>query len=152
MEAQEGVEKVLITNTTSILDHERAGDLLVIAEADAWFTYYYWMDNKKAPDFARTVDIHRKPGYDPVEMFTDPGKRLIFLRVMGKLLKRKLGFRTMMDIIPLEADLVKGSHGRIPEDILDFPIFISGNPDFVDSENIEATDVYELLYRQITSL
>ncbi len=152
LEAQEGVEKVLITNTTSILDHERAGDLLVIAEADAWFTYYYWMDDKKVPDFARTVDIHRKPGYDPVEMFTDPGKRLIFLRVMGKLLKRKLGFRTMMDIIPLEADLVKGSHGRIPEDILDFPIFISGNPDFVDSENIEATDVYELLYRQITSL
>ncbi len=152
LEAQDGVEKVLITKDTKELNHDRAGDLIVIAEPDAWFTYYYWLDDKKAPDFAQTVDIHRKPGYDPVEMFTDPGKRLIFLRVLGKLLKKKLGFRTLMDIIPLDANLVRGSHGRIPDDPVDFPIFISGSPGLGGQQNIDATDVYELIYRQITSI
>ena len=38
----------------------------------SWFTYYYWLDDAKAPDFARCVDIHRKPGYDPAELFIDP--------------------------------------------------------------------------------
>jgi predicted AlkP superfamily pyrophosphatase or phosphodiesterase len=152
LETQEGVEKVLISKNTKELDHKRAGDLIAVADPDAWFTYYYWFDDRKAPDFARTVDIHNKPGYDPVEMFTDPGKRLMFLRVLGKLFKKKLGFRTLMDIIPLQADLVKGSHGRIPEDISDFPIFISGKPDLIDKENIDSTDVYQLLYRHITSI
>ena len=57
------------------LDHERAGDFVAIAAPDAWFTYYYWLDDRRAPDFARTVDIHRKPGYDPVELFLDPAIR-----------------------------------------------------------------------------
>ncbi len=152
LESQEGVEKVLITKNIKELSHERAGELLVIAEPDAWFTYYYWLDDRRAPDFARTVDIHRKPGYDPVEMFMDPEKRLIFLRVLGKLMKKKIGFRTLMDFIPLDANLVKGSHGRVPEDPNDFPIFISGTPGLVDKKNIEAADVYHLLYRQITSI
>src|SRR5262245_61103666 len=51
------------------IDHPRAGDLIAIAPEDAWFTYYYWLDDERAPDFARTVDIHRKPGYDPAELF-----------------------------------------------------------------------------------
>src|SRR5690606_12768932 len=51
------------------LDHERAGDLVVVARSDSWFTYYFWLDNDRAPDYARVVDIHKKPGYDPVEMF-----------------------------------------------------------------------------------
>ena len=54
------------------IDHARAGDLIAVAEARGWFTYYYWLDDRRAPDFARTVDIHRKPGYDPVELFLDP--------------------------------------------------------------------------------
>ncbi len=54
------------------LDHERSGELVVLAEPDAWFTYYYWLEDAHAPDFARTVEIHRKPGYDPVELFLDP--------------------------------------------------------------------------------
>ena len=151
LEAQQGVEKVFLKKEVSELDHERAGDLIVIADPDAWFTYYYWQDDKKAPDFARTVDIHRKPGYDPVEMFTDPGKRLMILRVLGKLIRKKLGFRTLMNIIPLDPDLVKGSHGRIPNDTEDFPIFISGNPGVADHPNIDATDVYELIYRHVTA-
>ena len=47
------------------LDHERSGDLVAVADKDSWFTYYYWLDDKKAPDFARIIDIHKKPGYDP---------------------------------------------------------------------------------------
>ncbi len=94
---------------------QRAGDLVAIARPGMWFNYYYWLDEQKAPDFARTVDIHRKPGYDPVELFTDPDRRLLPMRVAWKLLKKKLGFRMLMDVIPLRPDLVKGSHGRLNE-------------------------------------
>src|SRR6266404_3331865 len=54
------------------LDHVRSGELIAMADARSWFTYYYWKDDSRAPDFARTVEIHRKPGYDPVELFLDP--------------------------------------------------------------------------------
>ena len=96
------------------LDHERSGELVLIAEPDAWFTYYYWLDDEKAPDYARTVDIHRKPGYDPVELFLDPAIRVPPLALGSRLVRKKLGFRTLMDVIPLDATLVRGSHGRIP--------------------------------------
>ncbi|GAB1855386.1 alkaline phosphatase family protein [Flavobacteriaceae bacterium MHTCC 0001] len=95
------------------INHNRSGDLVIVAHKDYWFTYYYWLDDKKAPDFSRNVDIHKKPGYDPVEMFTDPKKKMILLRILFKLLKKKLGFRTMMNVIPLDASLIKGSHGAI---------------------------------------
>ena len=94
---------------------DRAGDLVAVARPGSWFDYYYWLDDDRAPDFARTVDIHRKPGYDPGEMFTDPKKRLLPARIAWKLLKKKLGFRMLMDVIPLRPDLVKGSHGRMSE-------------------------------------
>ena len=90
-------------------------DLVAVADADCWFNYYYWLDDDMAPDFARTVDIHRKPGYDPVELFLDPDLTLIPLRVGWKLLKKTLGFRMLMDVIPLRPELVKGSHGRLNE-------------------------------------
>ncbi|MCB1171520.1 MAG: hypothetical protein KDK25_14335, partial [Leptospiraceae bacterium] len=93
----------------------RAGDLVAVAEKGAWFHYYYWLDDSRAPDFARTVDIHRKPGYDPVELFVDPELSLVPLRIGWKLLKKALGFRMLMDVIPLRPDLVKGSHGRLHE-------------------------------------
>jgi predicted AlkP superfamily pyrophosphatase or phosphodiesterase len=96
------------------IDHARAGELIALAAPDRWFTYYYWLDDRLAPDFARTVDIHRKPGYDPVELFLDPALRLPRLKIGWKLLKKKLGFRTLMDVIPLDASLVKGSHGLPP--------------------------------------
>ena len=145
-----GVEKVFRKNEIPDLDHQRSGDLVVVADADSWFTYYFWLDDKKAPDFARTVDIHRKPGYDPVEMFTDPSDKFTALKVIGKLLKKKLGFRTLMNVIPLDASLVRGSHGRIPESSDDFPIFISDKPNIHDRQLLEATEVHELLFKQIT--
>ena len=104
------------------LDHERAGDLYVEAAPGAWFTYYYWLADDAAPDFARTVAIHAKPGYDPCELFLDPEVALPKLRIAGKVLRKKLGFRMLMDLIPLDATLVRGSHGLVGGD--DPPVFI----------------------------
>ncbi|MCU0779092.1 MAG: alkaline phosphatase family protein, partial [Akkermansiaceae bacterium] len=91
---------------------ERAGDFIAVAEQDAWFTYYFWEDDALAPDYARTIDIHRKPGYDPCELFIDPALRLPKLQIAGFLLKKKLGLRGLLEVIPLDAALVRGSHGR----------------------------------------
>ena len=78
LESIPGVEKVLDKGEQKNhgIAHVRSGDFVLIAEPDAWFTYYYWLDDAKAPDFARTVDIHRKPGYDPLEMYIDPDKKV----------------------------------------------------------------------------
>ncbi|MCB1852319.1 MAG: alkaline phosphatase family protein [Gammaproteobacteria bacterium] len=109
-----GVAQVLNTRDQSKwrIAHQRSGDLVVVAEPGYWFTYYYWLEEERAPDFARTVDIHRKPGYDPVELFIDPDIRLPKVRLALKLLRKQLGFRTLMDVIPLKPQLVKGTHGR----------------------------------------
>ncbi|MEL7160619.1 MAG: nucleotide pyrophosphatase/phosphodiesterase family protein [Bacteroidota bacterium] len=129
------------------LDHPRAGEFVVVADERSWFTYYYWLDDAKAPDFARTVDIHKKIGYDPVEMFLDPEKPLIIPRIAAKVLGNKLGLRTLMDVIPLDATLVKGSHGRVPESDGHKPVFISGQD---VPERIPATEVYNWLLKAFT--
>ena len=146
LEATDGVETVLDQQGKVAygIDHERSGDLVVIAKPRAWFTYYYWEDDALAPDFARCVDIHRKAGYDPAELFFDPQLKLPKLRVLKALLKKKLGFRSLMDVIPLNADLVRGSHGRIPEDSKDWPVYIS-SATAKSSHSIEAVEVYEKL-------
>jgi hypothetical protein len=86
-----------------------------MAEPDNWYTYYYWEDDRKAPDFARCVDIHRKPGYDPVELFLNPDIPAIKAKMAFTLLKKTLGLRYYMDVIPLKPELVKGSHGTPAE-------------------------------------
>lgn len=105
---------------------ERAGDFIAVADEDAWFTYYFWEDDAKAPDYARTIDIHRKPGYDPCELFIDPAIPFPKLSVAKFLLKKKLGLRGLLEVIPLDAKLVKGSHGRdkVPAD--EQPVLIGG--------------------------
>ena len=110
------------------VEHPRSGDIVLVAKPDAWFTYYYWLDDRAAPDFARTVDIHRKPGYDPCELFVDPRLALPKLRVARRLAQKKLGMRYLMDVIPLDATLVKGSHGRLPDDERDGPVFLCSMP------------------------
>jgi predicted AlkP superfamily pyrophosphatase or phosphodiesterase len=145
-----GVEQVLTgeARRAAGLGHRRAGDIIAVAARGAWFTYYYWNDND-APDFARTVDIHRKPGYDPVELFVDPTKPFMAARIAWKLLKRKLGFRALLDVIPLDAKLVKGSHGRPPATADDGPIFITDSPQFLNSGNVAATEVRDLILSHI---
>lgn len=133
------------------IDHPRAGDLIAVAPEDAWFTYYYWLDDALAPDFARTVDIHRKPGYDPVELFADPALSplRLKLRVAHRLLQKRLGFRMLMDVVPLDASLVRGSHGACPVRRPDWPILICETPDALPSGPIESTEVYWALRRMI---
>jgi predicted AlkP superfamily pyrophosphatase or phosphodiesterase len=129
------------------IDHERSGDLVVVAKPDSWFTYYYWLDDEKAPDYAHLVDIHRKPGYDPVEMFMDPKNPFIKLRAGYKLARKLLGFRYLMDVIPLDATLVKGSHGspNVPKEY--YPICITDSA--LDKTEIEAVDVYDVIWKHL---
>jgi predicted AlkP superfamily pyrophosphatase or phosphodiesterase len=144
LEQTPGVELVLDAagQAQYQLDHPRAGDLVAVADRDSWFTYYYWFDDRRAPDFARIVDIHKKPGYDPVEMLVDPKIPLPALKVGFTLLKKMLGFRYLMDVIPLDATLIGGSHGRIPEDGRDFPLFISPQKNGGLPPEIQAHEVF----------
>jgi predicted AlkP superfamily pyrophosphatase or phosphodiesterase len=151
LEKTAGVETILgqPEKIAAGIDHPRSGDLIAVANENAWFTYYYWLDDARAPDFARTVDIHRKPGYDPVELFLDPKIPAVKLKIAWRLLQKKLGFRMLMDVIPLDATLVKGSHGRRPADKKDWPVFITSLPEILGAKEIESTDVFQILLRQI---
>ena len=150
LENTPGVEKVLDEQGKKDyhIDHARSGDLVVIAAADSWFTYYFWLDDAKAPDYARCVDIHRKPGYDPVELVLDPAIKVPILKIGSKVLKKKLGFRYLMDVIPLDATLVKGAHGRIPESDLDKPLLV-GNPSLISAEKIQPIEVFDLIIKAV---
>jgi predicted AlkP superfamily pyrophosphatase or phosphodiesterase len=130
------------------IDHQRSGDLIAISKPNAWFTYYYWLDDAKAPDFARTVDIHRKPGYDPVELFIDPAIKFPLLKIATKLLKKKLGFRMLMDLIPLDATLVKGSHGHPTQNPAEQPILIAPTA-LMDKSQLASTDIFGLIHRAV---
>ena len=133
------------------LDHPRAGELVVLAQPDSWFAYPYWLDDGVAPDFARTVDIHRKPGYDPCELLFDPGLWWPKGRAIRRLVQKKLGFRTLFDVIPLEPTLVRGSHGVPAVRAEDRPILIGdGSPGACGEEpSIPMTDVHGLLFRTL---
>jgi predicted AlkP superfamily pyrophosphatase or phosphodiesterase len=147
-----GVERVLDADGKRDfgLDHPRSGELVVISAPDRWFSYYYWLDDERAPDFARTVDIHRKPGYDPVELFVDPAIRVPPAAIGWRLLKRKLGARTLLDVISLkDTQLVKGSHGRITDDPNHGPLVISSEPDLLPDGPVPATDFKRLVLAHV---
>jgi predicted AlkP superfamily pyrophosphatase or phosphodiesterase len=148
LEAIPGVESVLdeAGKQTMGIDHERSGDFVVISDQRSWFTYYYWLDDAVAPDFARCVDIHRKVGYDPVELFIDPKLKIPILKIAKFLFKKKLGFRGLLDVIALDASLVKGSHGRIPQSQDEWPVIIS--PDSLDGVS-ESTDLYGVIRKAV---
>ncbi|MGG1948747.1 nucleotide pyrophosphatase/phosphodiesterase family protein [Trinickia sp. NRRL B-1857] len=131
------------------LGHPRAGEFVLLAEPDSWFTYYFWLDDKAAPDYARTVDIHNKPGYDPVELFVDPGIRFPKWKVGATLARKALGMRYTMDVIPLDASLVRGSHGIGAFDAADAPILMSSERNRVKRGNLAATDVCAVLLDHI---
>ena len=146
----DGVERVLDAEgkRAAGLDHPRAGELVLVAAADRWFSYYFWLDDARAPDYARTVDIHRKPGYDPVELFVDPTLWLPQLKVGWTLAKKAAGFRYLMDVIPLDTTLVRGSHGRLTDDPNAGPLFMSSEPDLVPA-SVAATDVKDVVLAHV---
>lgn len=151
LERTEGVDRVLGADEKAAwgMAHERAGDLVAVASRGAWFTYYFWRDDRRAPDFARTVEIHRKPGYDPVELFLDPAIRVPPLTVGWKLMKRKAGFRSLLDVIPLDATLVKGSHGRQTGWDEEGPVLISREKALVPSDRITSVEVHDHILRHL---
>jgi predicted AlkP superfamily pyrophosphatase or phosphodiesterase len=104
------------------LDHPRSGELVLLAPRGRWFAYPYWLEDGKAPDFARTVDIHRKPGYDPLELVKDP--KVSTAAIAWMLLKKKLGLRTLFEVTPLDSGFIKGSHGRLPDDPSEGPLLV----------------------------
>ena len=130
------------------LDHPRSGDFVALAEPDAWFTYYYWLDDARAPDYARTVDIHRKPGFDPAELFIDPAIKRPKVKVGLTLARKQLGFRYLMEVVPLDASLVRGSHGlaTVPGA---GPLFVTERADLLPETAIAATDVHDLIVRHL---
>lgn len=142
-----GVELVLDEKTKADykINHNRAGDLILMAAEGYWFTYYYWLDNAVAPDFARTVEIFKKPGYDPVEMFMTSKPRAAY-----KLLRKKAGLRYIMDVIPLDADLIKGSHGRVGVSEAYMPVLISNDSEI--EPYIKPEKVFDIIWNQLNNL
>jgi predicted AlkP superfamily pyrophosphatase or phosphodiesterase len=146
-----GVESVLAGPDKEAhgLEHPRSGELVLVAEPDAWFTYYYWLDDARAPDFARTVEIHRKPGYDPAELLFDPAAPAAARRRAAvALARKKLGMRYVMNVVGLDAGAaaVRGSHGRLPADTADGPVLICSDP-AEERPSYGAVEVKDLLLR-----
>ena len=144
-----GIERVLNRDEQAEfgINHERSGELVAIAAPSAWFAYYFWLDDAVAPDYARTVDIHRKPGYDPVELFLNPELAMPKLRIANRVLRKKLGMRYYMDVIGLDASIVKGSHGRLPtpgREADEAPVFIASSRR-IERDTIAMTDAKPLM-------
>ena len=144
LEQVQGIELVLDRQEQKQyhIDHERAGDFVVMADEKSWFTYYFWLDDTRAPDYARVVDIHKKPGYDPVELFMTSKARAAY-----KLLRKKAGLRYVMDVIPLDSTLVKGSHGSLVKDPAIHPVLITEKE--VSKKALVATDVYDVIWQHL---
>jgi predicted AlkP superfamily pyrophosphatase or phosphodiesterase len=153
LESTPGVERVLDEEgkRREHLDHPRSGELVAVAAPDAWFTYYYWLDDARAPDFARTVDIHHKPGYDPAELFLDPKIPAPKAKVAWTLLRRKLGMRALMEVTPLDATLVRGSHGRSPASPEHGPLLMTSEGGLLPAEKpLPAPGVFDVILRSLT--
>jgi predicted AlkP superfamily pyrophosphatase or phosphodiesterase len=142
-----GVETVLdeAGKRAAGLDHSRSGELVALAKADSWFTYYHFLDDARAPDFARTVEIHRKPGYDPAELLIDRNISFPKLAVASRLARKALGMRYLMDVIGLDATVVRGSHGRPTDSAEDGPLFITTAPELLADGPVPAAAVKQLL-------
>lgn len=146
-ESMPGVERVLDSDGKREfgLDHERSGELILLSKPDSWFTYYFWNDDSKAPDYARTVNIHAKPGYDPCELFIDPEIAFPKLKIAASIIRKNMGFRYLMELIPLDASLINGSHGRVADKTCDGPILMTSEPRLLEKDLIDATSVCDVL-------
>jgi predicted AlkP superfamily pyrophosphatase or phosphodiesterase len=146
LERLDGVDQILDEDGKKRqgLDHPRSGELVAVAAPDAWFTYYYWLDDDRAPDFAQLVEIHRKPGYDPAELFLDPDDPYVRVKAARALARKKLGMRYRMAVVPLDPAPVRGSHGRLPDNPGDGPLLLCSAPGAVTG-HVAATEVKQLL-------
>ncbi|MFD5724851.1 alkaline phosphatase family protein [Streptomyces sp. NPDC058368] len=126
------------------LDHPRSGELVAVADPDAWFTYYYWLDDDRAPDFAQLVEIHRKPGYDPVELFMDPEDPYVRVKAAKAIARKKLGMRYRLAVVPLDPSPIRGSHGRLPPSDEEGPLILCSTPHAFTGP-VRATEVKSLL-------
>lgn len=154
LEGVDGVAQVLDDEGKRAigLTHPRAGELVALSAPDRWFSYYWWLDDAKAPDFARTVDIHRKPGYDPMELFIDPAITLPKLKVGRRLVARKLGFRNLLDVTPIEdTSIVMGSHGLITAEPDDGPLVMSNDAPLLPPGPLPATSFKDLVLAHVFS-
>jgi hypothetical protein len=153
LERTPGVERVLdeAGKREAGLDHPRSGELVAISAPDKWFTYYFWQDDRRRPPYARQVEIHEKPGYDPLELFMDPAAPLKLPRMFAKLALRKLGFDVgpIMNYVPFDVSLIKGSHGRAPEAPEDGPLFITSSRSLALPDQLPAVGVKDALLRLI---
>ena len=146
-----GVESVLdrAAQTALAIDHARSGDLVVTAKASAWFAYPWWLDDARAPDFARCVDIHKKPGYDPCELLVDPAITLPALRIAKFKIARALGFRASLQLTPLDASLVKGTHGRTQLAPGFEPVVLAENSLLPDKNFVSCQDISDIILRHL---
>lgn len=146
LQALPGVDQVLTGDERrdAGLGHERAGEIVLVARPGAWFTYYYWLDDARAPDFARTVEIHRKPGYDPAELFFDPADPRVKARAGLALARKAVGLRYTLDVVPLDPTCVRGTHGRLLEDPAHGPVLLCSDRSLQRSA-VDARDVAGLL-------
>ena len=146
-----GVESVLdrAAQVALHLDHPRSGDLIVTAKAGAWFAYPWWLDDARAPDFARCVDIHKKPSYDPCELLIDPSIALPALRVAKFKLARALGFRATLQLTPLDASLVKGTHGRTQLAPGFEPVVLAENSLLPEKDFVSCQDISDIILRHL---
>ncbi len=128
LEGIKGVDMILDNELKQQLriNHPRSGDLIAVSNTDKWFSYYWWFDPAKSPSFAKKVDIHRKPGYDPVELFFDPNTKSI----------------------PFDGKLVKGSHGRLPSQDESMPVYVSNKKNIAgtnDGDNLSIVTIGKYL-------
>jgi predicted AlkP superfamily pyrophosphatase or phosphodiesterase len=144
-----GIARVLLPHEhDSIgLAHPRSGEIILLAEQGFWFAYDYWLEQTNRPDFAQAVEIHKKPGYDPRELFFDPngGK----WRAAKALLRKKLGFRYILNPCSLDPKLVRGSHGLAPVLPEDGPVLISSEREDATEHPKHHRDVAELIRRYL---
>jgi hypothetical protein len=126
--SQPGIAEVLVGHERGryAMDHARSGEVILISAPNSWQAYYYWLDDANAPKFARTVDIHRKPGYDPVELHVDMATRSI----------------------PLDATLIRGSHGAPAVDASQQTVLLASKPVLPDGTTLADTDVFGIVMKQ----
>ena len=128
-ESVDGIAEVLTAEKQAErgLAHERSGELMLVSTSNSWQAYYWWLQDDACPAFARTVDIHRKPGYDPVELYFDMATRST----------------------PLDATLICGSHGVPSADNDQQSVIVSNQPDLLQGRSWCDLDLAEMLIAEV---